>query len=82
MEFKQLDIKPEGSWLIRNFWSKHSRKTYIYITLGAVAGIILYLLEGDRQFANISFNEIIPNILMGGFFGFFITNSPCPRNKC
>ncbi len=82
MEFKQLDIKPEGSWFARNLWSKHSKKTYLFIFLGAAAGVILYFLEGDRQLSNITFNDVLPNILMGGFFGLFITNSPCARNKC
>lgn len=82
MEFKQLDIKSDESWIKRNFWTKHARKTILYILIGAIVGAILFLFEEEKQLATITFNEIIPNILIGGFFGFFITNSPCARNRC
>jgi len=82
MQFEKLEIKPEGSWAKRNLWSKHSKKTFLYMAIGATAGAILFLLDKDGQFANIRFSEMLPNILIGGFFGFFITNSPCARNKC
>jgi hypothetical protein len=27
-------------------------------------------------------NDFINSLLIGGFFGFFITNSPCARGRC
>ena len=82
MQFEKLEIEPEGSWVKRKLWSKHSKKTYLYMTIGALAGAMLFLLDKDGKFANIHFGDMLPNILIGGFFGFFITNSPCARNKC
>lgn len=82
MEFKQLDIKPEGSWLKRTIESKHTKKTMIYIVLGAVAGLIYFYFAEDKQIADFTAGEIIKSMVIGGFFGFFITNSPCARNKC
>ena len=82
MEFKKLDIKSEGSWLKRTIESKHTKKTIIYIILGAVAGLVYFYFTEEKPVANFTSGEIIKSMLIGGFFGFFITNSPCARNKC
>ena len=82
MEFKKLDIKSEESWFKRTIWSAHGKKTVLYVFLGALAGFILYMLSEKTQLSSLNWNEIIPNVAIGAFFGFFITNSPCARNKC
>lgn len=82
MKFKQLDIKPEGSWTKRMFWSQHAKKTIIYICLGAIVGLIFFYVTEGKQIADITSGEIIKSMLIGGFLGLFITNSPCARNKC
>ena len=82
MEFKQLDIKPEGSWLKRTIASPHTKKTIIYIVLGAIAGFLFTYFSADKSLAELSNGEIFQSMLIGAFFGFFITNSPCARGKC
>jgi hypothetical protein len=82
MEFKKLEIEPEGSWLKRTLESKHTKKTLIYIVLGAVAGLVYFYFSEGKQIANITGGEIFKSMLVGGFLGFFITNSPCSRGKC
>lgn len=82
MEFKKLDIKPEGSWIKKTLESKHTKKTMIYIILGAVAGLIYFYFAQDKQIADFTASEIIKSMVIGGFFGFFITNSPCARGRC
>ncbi|WP_159517750.1 hypothetical protein [Sunxiuqinia indica] len=82
MEFKKLEIQPEGSWVKRTLLSQHGKKTLLYIGLGAVAGLMLYLLSKENPISNISIAELAQNMFFGGFFGFFITNSPCARGKC
>lgn len=82
MEFKQLDIKPEGSWIKRVISLPHVKKTIIYIVLGAIVGLLYYYFTEGKQLDNISFGEIVKSMLIGGFFGFFVTNSPCARGKC
>ena len=82
MEFKQLDIKPEGSWLKRTIESKHARKTVVYIVLGAIAGFVFFYFTEGKQIDNITAGEIAKSMFFGGFLGFFVTNSPCARNKC
>ncbi len=82
MEFKQLDIEPEGSWIKRKFWSQHVKKTLVYIALGSVAGVLFFYFTEGKELAEITSGEIIKGMLFGGFLGFFITNSPCARNKC
>jgi hypothetical protein len=82
MEFKTLDVKPEGNWLTRNLKSPHLRKTVIYILLGALAGVLFTVFTADKTFAEIGTDELVQSALVGAFFGFFITNSPCARNQC
>lgn len=82
MEFKQLDIKPEGSWLKRTLSSPHTKKTAIYILIGSVIGLIYFFVTEEKQMAEITFGEIVKSALIGGFIGFFITNNPCAQNKC
>ena len=82
MEFKQLDIKPEGSWLKRTFNSKHARKTVIYIALGAIAGLVYFYFTEGKQLANLTVGDIVKSMFFGGLLGFFVTNNPCARNKC
>jgi len=82
MEFKQLDIKPEGSWLKRTFESKHFRKTIIYMILGAIASFVLFYFTEGKQLADITSGDVMRSMFFGGLLGFFVTNSPCARNKC
>jgi hypothetical protein len=82
MEFKQLNIKPEGSWIKRALASPHSKKTIIYIVLGAIAGFLFTYLSAGKPFAELGSGEIVQSVLIGAFFGLFITNSPCSRGKC
>jgi len=82
MEFKKLEIKSEESWLKRTILSQHGKKTILYILLGSVAGFVLFFITQEKQLAEITSGEIVKSMIMGGFFGFFITNSPCARNRC
>ena len=82
MEFKQLEIKPEGSWLRRTIESKHIRKTIIYMILGAIASFVLFYFTEVKQLAEITSGDVARSLFFGGLLGFFVTNSPCARNKC
>jgi len=82
MEFKKLEIKSEESWFKRTILSQHGKKTILYILIGSVAGFVLFFVTQEKQFTEITAGEIVKSMFMGGFFGFFITNSPCARNKC
>jgi hypothetical protein len=82
MDFKKLEIEPEGSWLKRTITSLHFKKTVIYIAIGAVAGFAFTYFSAGKPLAELSNGEIFQSLIIGGFFGFFITNSPCAGNKC
>ncbi len=82
MKFKELEIKEEGSWLKRTLRKPHTRKTLIYIAAGALAGFVIFYFTEGRGMDSMSFGDIFKSMMIGGFFGFFITNSPCARNKC
>lgn len=82
MEFKQLDIEPEGNWFQRTFSTPHAKKSIVYILIGMVAGLVFLIVTSDKPFVEITSGDFFQSILFGGFLGFFITNSPCARNKC
>lgn len=82
MEFKKLEIKEEGNWLQRLIRKPHTRKTLLYILLGAIAGFLFYYFTEGINMDAMPRGEIVQSILVGAFFGFFITNSPCARGRC
>jgi hypothetical protein len=82
MQFKELELKSRGSWLKRTLTSPHIKKSLLAIGLGAVIGFTLYYLTEGRLMESMPGNEILKSLLIGGFFGFFYTNSPCARGRC
>jgi len=82
MQFKQLELKREGNWMKRTLSSAHLRRSLTAIAIGAVIGFALYYLSEGRQMQSMPGKDIIKSILIGGFFGFFYTNSPCARGRC
>jgi RsiW-degrading membrane proteinase PrsW (M82 family) len=82
MKFKQLEIEPESNWFRRTFWKKHTIKSIIYIVLGAAAGLLYFYFTEGKHMDTIASGDILKSMLIGGFFGFFITNSPCARGRC
>lgn len=82
MEFKQLDIKPEGSWLKRVVQSANFKRSIVAIAFGAVGGFVFYYLSEGQHAESMIVGEVVKSVVIGGFFGFFITNSPCARGRC
>ena len=82
MEFKQLDLKPQGSWIRRTISAPRFKTTAIAIVVGAVLGFLFYFITEGRLMESMPANEVIKSLLVGGFFGLFITNSPCARGRC
>ena len=82
MQFKELEIKPQGSKIRRLLKHPHIRRSLLAILVGALIGFGLFYLTEGRTMESIPANDIIKSILIGGFFGFFVTNSPCARGRC
>jgi L-asparagine transporter-like permease len=82
MQFEELEIKPQGSRMKRLVRNPQIRRTMIAIFLGAVIGFGLFYISEGRTMESIPANDIFKSLLIGGFFGFFITNSPCARGRC
>ena len=82
MEFKQLDLKPEGNALTRMLKSRQTRRTLLAILIGAVVGFTWFYLSEGRHYDQLLAGDILKSMAIGGFFGFFITNSPCARGRC
>ncbi len=82
MHFKPLEIKQEGSWIKRTLRSSHFKRSVIAILAGAVAGFAFYYFSEGKLLDSMPGKEIAESMFIGGFFGFFITNSPCARGRC
>jgi hypothetical protein len=82
IEFKKLELKNDRHWFHRIFGSAHAKRTIVFIFIGALAGFIISIVSASGKIDNIAISEIIKSTLLGGFFGFFITNSPCARGRC
>lgn len=82
MEFKKLEIEQEGSWFKRLIGSKHFKKSIIYIIAGGVLGFVFTYISEGNDLSIISSKDVFNSMLTGALIGFFITNSPCARNKC
>jgi hypothetical protein len=82
MEFKKLELAGGDKGQVSAMRNKHIRKTIIYALLGASAGFLLLLFSEGNRFSTLETVDILKNMAIGAFFGIFITNSPCARNKC
>lgn len=81
-EFKPLEIKQEGSWFKRTLKNKQVRKSLIYMVAGAAISLVISYFSEGANLKEMSVEEIRQALVMGAFFGFFITNNPCARGKC
>jgi len=82
MDIKHLEVKPKGSWLHRTINSPRFKTTITAIVIGAVLGFLFFYFTEGRLMESIPGRDIVKSLLVGGFFGFFITNSPCARGRC
>jgi len=82
MQFKQLDLKPQGSWISRTVNAPRFKTSLIAIMVGAILGFLFFYFTEGRLMESIPGKDIIRSSFIGGFFGFFITNSPCARGRC
>ncbi len=82
MEFQPLELKDRDSWFRRKIKSPHIRRTAIAVLIGSMAGFALFYFSEGRSMEVIPAGDIFKSIVIGGFFGFFVTNSPCARGRC
>lgn len=82
MEFKRLELESEPRGIRKLIKSESFRRSLLYISIGAVAGFLLFFFSEGQLQQSISFKDVLKSAGVGGFFGFFIANSPCARNRC
>ena len=82
MEFKKLEIEQENKGIKPILQSAHFRRSLIFIILGALGGFGWYYFTEARHMEVFMFSQSLGSIFIGAFLGFFITNSPCARNRC
>jgi len=82
MEFKQLKTKPESGYFKRIFGSRTTGRSLLFVAIGALSGFLYYYFTEGKYLDILPTIDILKSLAIGGFFGFFITNSPCARNRC
>ncbi|MEZ5000636.1 MAG: hypothetical protein R2744_08605 [Bacteroidales bacterium] len=82
MEFKKLELDQDRSWFRRVTGSRQFRRSISAVLIGAIAGFLYYYFTEGKELVIIPFGDIFKSVVIGGFFGFFITNSPCARGRC
>ena len=82
MEFKKLETQPEHKGITAVVKSPHFRKSIVAILVGALAGFGYFYFTNGRHMDAWIVGDYMQSILLGGFLGFFLTNSPCARNQC
>ncbi|MFC2151690.1 hypothetical protein ACFLSE_04110 [Bacteroidota bacterium] len=82
MEFKKLELDQDSNWFKRIIRSKQTKKSIIYTVIGTMVGFLYFFFTEGKHMDIIETGDIINSMLIGGFFGFFITNSPCARGRC
>ena len=82
IDIKKLEIEPEEKGFTGWVKSKQFRKTLIAIMIGAVTGFAYFYFTEGKHMEVVSSGDVIQDVIFGAFLGFFVTNSPCSRNKC
>jgi len=82
MEFKKLELNEESNGLKKFIKSPQTQKSILFTIIGAGVGFLYFYISKGKDMNIMETGEIIQSLLVGGFFGFFITNSPCAKNKC
>jgi len=82
MEFKKLEIEHEQGRLKRFITSRRTKRTLAAIGIGAVVGFLYFFITEGQHQELITTGQVLKSVAIGGFIGFFITNSPCARGRC
>lgn len=82
IEVKKLDLQPENKGIKGFFKSKQTRRTLIAILVGSLIALAFYYFTEGQSMNTFSVGQALKNMALGGFFGFFVTNSPCARGRC
>jgi len=82
MEFKKLELNEESNGLKKFIKSPQTQKSILFTIIGAGVGFLYFYISKGKDMNIMETGEIIQSLFVGGFFGFFMTNSPCAKNKC
>jgi uncharacterized membrane protein YraQ (UPF0718 family) len=82
MEFKKLEIEQERGLINRIFKSKQTRRSVFAVLIGVLAGFLFFYFTEGKFMDELLTVDILKSMALGGFFGFFIVNSPCARGRC
>jgi hypothetical protein len=79
---KSCEVKPRPKTVKEFFKSSYFWRPFLGIFIGALAGFLYYYFIGCSSGSCAITSNPYKSIFFGGFFGFFLVNSPCSRGKC
>lgn len=76
------EVKPRPRTIKELFRSWSFWKPFLAIVIGGIAGFLYYHFVGCTSGTCAITSNPYMSIMMGGFMGYFVVNSPCSRGKC
>jgi urea transporter len=76
------EVKPKPKTIKEFFKSRNFWKPFIAASIGGVLGYLYYHFVGCNSGSCAITSNPYMSIIMGGFLGFFLVNSPCTSGKC
>jgi hypothetical protein len=75
------NVNPKPKSVKEFFKSRYFWKPFLGIAIGGLGGFLYYHFVGCTSGTCAITSNPYMSIIMGGFFGFFITSSPCVKCK-
>jgi hypothetical protein len=79
---KNCEVKPRPKTVKEFFRSWYFWKPFIATVIGMIAGFLYYFYIGCSSGRCPITSSPYMSVILGGFMGFFIVNSPCASGKC
>jgi hypothetical protein len=77
-----VEVEPKNKTVKEFLTSWNFLRSFIAIVIGGTAGFLYYYFVGCTSGSCAITSNPYMSVAMGGFWGFFIVNSPCSRGKC
>ncbi len=76
------ELKSKMAGIREFFSSRQFWKPFLAVIIGGVLGFAYYYFVGCQSGSCAITSNPWKSTMMGGFLGFFLTNSPCAKGKC
>ena len=77
-----VEVGPKDKTVKEFLTSRNFLRPFIATLIGGTAGFLYYYFVGCASGTCAITSNPYMSVAMGGFWGFFIVNSPCSRGRC